>query len=404
MSEANTPNTHPLESDLSPNGGRLSKNNADSMQTENAGEQLSTSAEAANPFEQLFPSNSDNLTTASGKIDTEALQVNLNDDLPEDNFAKNTDWFALARQLHQQNRDLIKKVVQLEQALADSQEQLPSQIRRSPSADTLIVQQTEELNASQEQVTSLTNELEASLQTAQSQQILIETLSKQLEASQEQVAQLERECAVLQENYNEQAYKLLETEKQAQELRSRLHRQQRYTLQFKAALDQSLEVPPSNAAISQQSEGKTFSASLIPKVKPIQPWSTQRDKFDYPPDTNPNHTSTSLDNGPLDSDPIVPSPEKAIVEPESELEQKFTVETDVPLELDASKSSSDAMDSETENSSAELLEEPDSNEPHPSNEAIKSPQSNRPSPVIEPVPPAKKRKSRAKIDLPKFIR
>ena len=351
MSEANTPNPRPLEPDSSPDDGCLS---------EDVNEQLPISAEVVNLFEQMSLSNSDNPIAASGTIDAEELPVNHGGDLPQGDFAKNTDWFALACKLRQRNRELIKTVVQLEQALADSQEQLHSQIMRTRSADTLIARQAEELDKTQEQVSNLFHELEASHQAAQRQQILIETISEQLEASQEQVAQLERECTLLQQNYNQQAQKLLETGKQVQELRSRLHRQQRYTLQFKAALEQCLEVPSPTTTISQQLDSKTSSTALIPAIKPIQPWSSLTDELDYPPETDANGSSASLDDDPLACESLAPYSEEEKVEPERNQQQQLaTTEKDVPPELEAFNLFLETLDPEIENpSAAEFLEVP----------------------------------------------
>ena len=397
MSEADTSNPSPVEPDSSPDDRCLG---------EDANEQLPISAEVVNLFEQTSLSNSDNPIAVSETIDAEKLPVNHSVDLPQGDFAKNTDWFALACKLRQRNRELIKTVVQLEQALADSQEQLHSQIMRTRSADTLIARQAEELEKTQEQVSHLFHELEASHQAAQHQQTLIETISEQLEASQEQVAQLERECTLLQQDYNQQAQKLLETGKQVQELRSRLHRQQRYTLQFKAALEQCLEVPSPTTAISQQLDGKTSSTALIPAIKPIQPWSSSTDELDYPPETDTNRSSVSLDDDPLACESLAPYSEEAKVEPERNQQQQLaTTEKDVSPELEAFNLFLETLDPEIENpSAAEFLEVPPSSESPPSNEeAIASTKSNWPSHVISPLHHAKRRKSRAVIDLPKFI-
>ncbi len=98
-----------------------------------------------------------------------------------------------------ESQELLETIEELEQDLAAAQE--------------LITQQAKELNTKEEEISHLHQELER---------------------SQERVAQLE-----LQE----------------QELQTRLLRQQRYSLKFKAALDQCLATP-----------------SLVPKVEPIQPW------------------------------------------------------------------------------------------------------------------------------------
>jgi len=84
----------------------------------------------------------------------------------------------------------------------------------------------------------LVHQLEISNETIKNQQLMIETLSRQLEKTQEDMSNLERECAQIQEQCSQQSYKLLETEKQLQELHSRLLRQQRYTLEYKTVLEE----------------------------------------------------------------------------------------------------------------------------------------------------------------------
>ncbi|NJN87177.1 MAG: hypothetical protein HC881_13870 [Leptolyngbyaceae cyanobacterium SL_7_1] len=137
------------------------------------------------------------------------------------------------------------------------------------------------------QFTKLTNELEFTRQKDKRQQILLETLKGQLETSQERVAQLERECTLTQQRYNEQLQLLNQRENDCRDLRSRLQRQQRYTLQFKAALEKCLEVPPPNYDSAAEAidramvqiptwyQADQLSPMLLPKGQTIQPWSSQ---------------------------------------------------------------------------------------------------------------------------------
>ncbi|GFE69846.1 hypothetical protein [Chroococcus sp. FPU101] len=174
-----------------------------------------------------------------------------------------TDWFALAQSLRQQNQHLHKTIVHLEQALSDAQQNLQIQTRRFRSAESLISQQSEELNQTPEKIERLESELESFQQTIQQQQSVINHLSAQLEKTQGQLAYLERECALLQEDQTGKTHQLLTVEKHMRELQTRLHRQQRYTLQYKSALE-------------QLSENETNSSAkvipLIPKTASIQPW------------------------------------------------------------------------------------------------------------------------------------
>lgn len=211
------------------------------------------------------------------KVVADSILLNQETSEAEDN--KNADWFVVTQKMRQRNRRLLDQVTQLQQTLKQKEEDFESQLRQVRERETLLVQKTEELINVQDQLTRLFHTLEASHQAAQRQQILIETLSEQLQSSQERVAQLERECALTKQRCNKQSHQLLQAENTCQELRTRLQRQQRQTLQFKLALDKSLEMPTSSNLSTQQSfatTGKT-NLSLLQKAQPIQPWSAEPD-------------------------------------------------------------------------------------------------------------------------------
>ncbi len=194
---------------------------------------------------------------------------------------------VLIQELRSSNSNLLKRVIHLEQALAECQKDLQSHKKRSHVAESMLTQQSQDLAATQEQVKCLTHELQASHQTGQRQQILIETLTAQLESSQERVAQLDRECSLIQASYNEQSHALMQSENTCQDLRTRLTRQQRYTLQLKVALEKCLEIPflsyqpQSNTdktptrAQSGQTKPSIQSQSSFAKQQPIPAWSAQ---------------------------------------------------------------------------------------------------------------------------------
>lgn len=217
-----------------------------------------------------IPGETTDAGSTSGESDTDMLEL-----------------IALSEALQQQNTDLLTHVEELEKLLDESQRALEMQIARSQNAETKLAEQMKELHTTQEQLTRLFRELEASHQVAHRQQILIETLSQQLQSSQERVAHLERQCAFIQQRYNEQAQVLLQTETARQELQDRLQRQQRYTLQFKAALDKCLEVPalkefnPENTSTSGSVQLQNYSQNLsealelLLKPQPIKPWSAE---------------------------------------------------------------------------------------------------------------------------------
>lgn len=197
------------------------------------------------------------------------------------------DLIALIQELNQCNDVLLDRVSQLEESLERSQKAQISQanaLAQSTSENqTDSSQINSELIAAQAEITQLSQDLEFAQQTNQRQQILIETLTGQLEGSQERVAQLERECALTQQRYSEQSHQLTQSENICRDLHTRLQRQQRYTLQFKAALEKCLEVPPPSyeakgeeaIADSQDKQDAFTSQSFLPRAKRIQPWSAQ---------------------------------------------------------------------------------------------------------------------------------
>ena len=191
-----------------------------------------------------------------------------------------------------QNQELRSQVTELEAALLRSQTSLRAEIERweaatlaqsgsLESSESLLAQQNQALSGSQVRLGQLFVELENSHRMAQRQQILVETLTDQLQSSHEQIAQLERECAAVQQRSNDNLQQFTQSEQTARDLRSRLHRQQRYTLQFKAALEKCLDVPPATAqgfVADFLDETLEPVASLplkikIPRTQPVQPWS-----------------------------------------------------------------------------------------------------------------------------------
>jgi hypothetical protein len=151
----------------------------------------------------------------------------------------------------------------------------------------VLAKHRQELMAAQAQSTKIFQELALAHQAAHRQQVLVETLTEQLKLGQERIAQLERECSTAQLRYSEQVQTVYQLEHSSRDLRSRLARQQRYTLQFKAALEKCLDVPPVNPLVDLQgtldnslSEGLGEAAVVapinklnIPKASPVQPWS-----------------------------------------------------------------------------------------------------------------------------------
>lgn len=206
-----------------------------------------------------------------------------------------SDLVSLVQELNQCNSILLDRVSQLEEALESSQVALQAEVGRSQEFPLTPASVSSPLNSqsahlspeaqvsTQDQVVALFNQLEFAHQTSQRQQILVETLTEQLESSQERVAELEREAALVQQRYNDQAQAIALGEMTNRDLQARLHRQQRYTLQFKSALEKCLEVPApqydlGDASISFSAEDNPF----LPKIQQIQPWSAEASKAQAP--------------------------------------------------------------------------------------------------------------------------
>jgi chromosome segregation ATPase len=122
----------------------------------------------------------------------------------------NMDWYAIACKIRKQNQELKEKTVQLEKIIEEQKNQMKVPVIKN--------------------------------QEYQKQKSVIESLNSELKKNQQLAAGLERECSLLQDKYNEIQHQLKQTEKENKELQIRLQRQQRYNIQYKAALDQYLTV------------------------------------------------------------------------------------------------------------------------------------------------------------------
>lgn len=187
---------------------------------------------------------------------------------------------------HAEAEQRSRKQAQLTQQqtvmIAKQRQALDASRRRLQDQEAQLAQQTEAISAAQAEMTQLAQVLEQAHQAQQKQQILIETLTAQLESSQMQVAQLERDCALTKQQHDEQIQQLRQSEAACRDLRSRLHRQQQYTLQFKAALEKCLDVSATqkieesvDQAISQ-SDYLSDPVGFV-RAQPVQPWSTTLD-------------------------------------------------------------------------------------------------------------------------------
>jgi hypothetical protein len=198
---------------------------------------------------------------------------------------------ALNEELRAANNNLYEQVEQLKDNLAESEKVLQWQKTRSSVTESMLNQHTQELAAAQEQIKSLFQQLETAVQTVQRQEIVTDSYKAQLQISQQRLAQLERECTLLHTNNSEQSEQLLQSETVCRELRTRLMRQQRQTLQFKAALEKCLDTSvPSYDSLedtakhpkditSGQGRFSRKARSLFPNAQPIQPWSAESESL-----------------------------------------------------------------------------------------------------------------------------
>jgi len=227
-------------------------------------------------------------------------------------------------QLQQENEALRVQIAHLEEDLSQAQIELQLEMARfyCKEADAEVVmtdQNSDAIALAQAQIQELSEALRTTQQTLEQQQTILEqqkstieqhqttiaTLTNQLDCSQQRIAQLERDCALSQQRYNEQLQLVSQVENTCQDLRMRLHRQQQQTLQFKAALEKSIEMnavldashvePTSISDNSPHPTQEEAPTSFIPKARPVQPWSTNpRVASQLHPHTKPGNGLPSL--------------------------------------------------------------------------------------------------------------
>ena len=203
------------------------------------------------------------------------------------------------RDLQQQNEQLMDWVGELEESLNQCQAALQLQRQQSQELEALLLKsanQVEECQGMGAREASLKRTLQETQQQMHKQQILVETLTLQLNNTKDRVAQVEREYALTQKRFAEQTQRLVQSENECRSLKTRLSRQQRYTLQFKAALERCLEVSaPLPLEDPDGTEDKTIDlhnsipalpepVTFFPRSTPVQPWSSQA--LDDSPETD----------------------------------------------------------------------------------------------------------------------
>ncbi len=251
--------------------------------------------------------------------------------------------------LHDCNRDLINRVAELEAELEDSRQQ-------SQEQQTEVLQRSQELVATQEQVKRLFKKLEIANQVIRQQQVLVETITQQWETTQTRLAQMERDCTLTQQRYNEQFHESVQLQNTCRELRSRLHRQQRQTLQFKAALERYLETQQSqqagqfNTITTSPSEPSKPTKPLLltselfdTKAQPVQPWS--KSLTEIPKQTEPLEELFKLEENKITSEQNPGGVEKIPPTLES-MSSEATIPPVVQISSETTHSSSETEESE----------------------------------------------------------
>lgn len=212
---------------------------------------------------------------------------------PDSTLATNreAELLTLIHDLNDCNDVLLSRVTQLESDLEKAQAALKTEIEKATFAQSKMAKQVSAEQASaqqisqtaQQQVAKLVSELEAKEQALGRQQLINENLQIELTNGQERVTQLEHESALISQQHAEEVQARIKAETASRDLRSRLQRQQRYTMQFKAALEKSLTTTntrnPAPTAESTQSIAQpappdpfTGTAVTMPKAQRIMPW------------------------------------------------------------------------------------------------------------------------------------
>lgn len=233
----------------------------------------------------------------------------------------------LVRDLNECNDVLLAKISQLEESLERSQTALQAEIDRSggSSGDREIVQ--------------LITELEQSNQALQHQHVLNETLQTELTAVRERAKHLETEHITLRQQVAEHSQELLQANTSCRDLRARLQRQQRYTLQFKAALEKCLSM---SAEASSQADGVSLSPQGIsmPKTDEIRPWESTLGNTKLDPQLEsmirglPNHYQPSTPPLEAEAEDQLWHDLARVMDPED-----TTVELEVPQTIESADSS-----------------------------------------------------------------
>ena len=148
---------------------------------------------------------------------------------------------AVAEALHRENEQLRQQVARLEAAVAECRATLELQQMRAQTQQALYDARSRDFDSTKQEAARLATALDAAQATvARHDQVRMEW-AQQEELDRGRIAQLERSCALLQEQCLKQTDELMQAATTDRELRGRLQRQQRQTLQLRAALEKCLD-------------------------------------------------------------------------------------------------------------------------------------------------------------------
>ena len=223
----------------------------------------STSQKRADRIEEkdLNPIDADKLKAENARMLPEKVTNRVASESKK--TVQKVNWPKVAHKLRDHNRKLCKQVVRLEQDLADVTNDFNKYVEKSKSNDLLLAHQAEEIKSYQESIAMFSQQLASERQETNNKKVAIEQLSQQYESSQKQTAQLERECSLLQEKYNDRAYELTIKEKENQELKIELERQQEILAEYEARQKRE--------AVSEKDKANRH--KNYPHNRYIQPWS-----------------------------------------------------------------------------------------------------------------------------------
>ena len=251
-------------------------------------------------------SSTDTESVSRSLIDSEdSLEADAQSETASEEWAnsassnRENELLSLIHDLNECNDALLAQVSKLEDDLQRVEAEASAEVEKASAAVQLAQQKMSHqvsveqasaqqvAQAAQQQVARLVGELDTAEQRLSRQVLVSENLETELSEAQARIAQLERESALIAEKHAEEVRSRVQAETNSRDLRSRLQRQQRYTLQFKAALEKSLRVGISSSGTKSVEDWRSvpFNSSAsqpisqpvgisMPRSQRIMPWAS----------------------------------------------------------------------------------------------------------------------------------